>query len=188
MGISINEVSNGLGLMVDGNIFVVEDYSHVKPGKGSAFVRIKMRNMKTQQVLERTFKTCDKLEDIPLEDRKMQSLYRSGDEYHFMDLTTYEEKIVPVSLLGDSVKFLQENLEVIGVVYDEKVLKINIPNFIITEIIQSDPGLKGDSSKSSTKAATIDTGATVQVPLFINVGEKIKLDTRTGTYIERVKQ
>ncbi|MBF0478750.1 MAG: elongation factor P [Candidatus Omnitrophica bacterium] len=188
MAISINEISSGIGLMVDGNIFVVEDYSHVKPGKGSAFVRVRMRNMKTQQVLERTFKTSERLEDLPLEERKLQSLYRSGDDYHFMDLTSYEEKIVPVSMMGDGVRFLQENLEVVGTVYNENILKVHLPTFIITEIVQSDPGLKGDSSKSSTKAATIDTGATVQVPLFINVGDKIKVDTRSGTYIERVKQ
>ncbi|HQP10896.1 MAG TPA: elongation factor P [Candidatus Omnitrophota bacterium] len=177
-----------MGLLVDGGIYIVADYNHVKPGKGAAFVRVKMRNIKTQQVLERTFKTADKLEDVTLEERKLQNLYQSGDSIHFMDCTTYEEKILPKELLGENLKFLQDHLEVTGICYQDEVLKIVLPTFITTEIIQTEPGFKGDSSRAGTKPATIDTGATVQVPLFVDIGAKVKIDTRTGSYVERVQQ
>ncbi|VAX37771.1 Translation elongation factor P [hydrothermal vent metagenome] len=177
-----------MGLRINGDIFIISEYSHVKPGKGSAFVRIKLKNIKTKQVLERTFKTADKLDDVPLEERKLQNLYKSGDSFHFMDYSTYEEMIVPESVIGDDVKFLQDDLEVTGTIYNDDVLRIILPFFIKAEIVQTDPGLKGDSSKAGYKPATIDAGATIQVPLFVNIGDFVKVDTRTGTYVERVKK
>jgi elongation factor P len=159
----------------------------VKPGKGSAFVRVKLRNIKTQQVLERTFKTADKLDDVVLEERRLQNLYKSGDSYHFMDNKSFEEIVIHQDVIGEAVRFLQDNIEVIGVCYNNEVLKVELPTFITAEIIQTEPGFKGDSSKSGTKPATIDTGAAIQVPLFVGVGERIKVDTRTGSYVERVK-
>ena len=188
MAISINELASGMGLQIDGNIWLVQEYQHVKPGKGSAFVRVKLRNLTTDQVLERTYRSSERLDDVNLEERRLQNLYTTGDEVHFMDHATYEETVVPQKLIGDGVKFLQENLEVTAVCHGHKVLKIMLPNFIITEITESETGLKGDSSKSGTKPAVIDTGAVVQVPLFINRGDWIKLDTRSGTYVERVQK
>ena len=177
-----------MGLRINGGIFVVTEYSHVKPGKGSAFVRVKLKNIKTQQVLERTFKTADKLDDVLLEEKKLQNLYRSGNSFHFMDCTSYEEMIISKDILGETVKFLQDNLEVTGICYDNEVLKIVLPTFITAEITQTEPGFKGDSSKAGTKPATIDTGTAMQVPLFVNIGDRIKIDTRTGTYVERVQR
>ncbi len=188
MAISINEITSGIGLLIDSNIYIVTEYSHVKPGKGSAFVRVKIKNVKTGAALERTFRSSETLEDIPLEERRLQYQYNSGDMFHFMDLETFEQIDLPRSLVEDSVGFLQENLEVMGLSYHHQFLKITLPNFIIFEIKETEPGFKGDSTKSSGKPATLDTGAIVQVPLFINVGDLIKIDTRTGDYIERVKR
>jgi len=185
--ISINQITNGIALQINTDIFTVSEYNHVKPGKGAAFVRVKLKNVKTQQVLERTFRTADKLDDINLEERKLQFLYRSGDVLHFMDFSSYEQIEVNADLLGDSVRFLKENMDVIGLCHDHEFLKIELPTFFVAEITHSEPGFKGDSSKAGTKPATIDTGATIQVPLFISTGEKIKIDTRSGTYVERVK-
>lgn len=188
MTISINQISNGTGLRINDEIFLVTEYSHVKPGKGSAFVRVKLKNIKTQQLLERTFKTADKLDDVLLEEKKLQNLYRSGNHFHFMDCASYEEKILSEDVLGDSVHFLQDHLEVTGICYGDEVLKIVLPTFIAAEIIQTEPGYKGDSSRAGTKPATIDTGITIQVPLFVNIGDRVKIDTRTGSYVERVNR
>jgi len=186
--ISINQITSGTGLRVNGGIFLVTEYSHVKPGKGSAFVRVKLKNIKTDQVLEKTFKTADKLDDVLLEEKRLQNLYRSGDSFHFMDCTSYEEKVISENILGNSIKFLQDQLEVTGICYGNEVLKIVLPTFIIAEITQTEPGFKGDSSKAGTKPATIDTGTVIQVPLFVDIGDRVKIDTRTGSYVERVKQ
>ncbi len=186
--ISINQISSGIGLRVDGVLYVVSEYTHVKPGKGSAFVRIKLKNVHTGQVVERTFKSADKLEDIQLDERKIQYLYRSDDTFHFMDNTTYEQIEVSLGTVNDVLKFLQDDLEVTGLFYDEKVLKINLPTFIIAEITHTEPGFKGDSSKAGNKPATIDTGTSIQVPLFVNIEDFVKIDTRTGEYVERVQK
>ena len=188
MTISINQITSGIGLLINGAVYTVVDYSHVKPGKGSAFVRVKMKNIKTDQTLERTFKTADKLEDVSLEERKLQNLYRIGDTFHFMDNTTYEEVVFSVEQIGDSIKFLQDNLEVTGLYCNHKIQKITLPIFINAEITQTEPGFKGDSSKAGTKPAVIDTGAMIQVPLFVDIGDFVKIDTRTGSYVERIKK
>lgn len=188
MTISINQLASGMGLLVDGSIFLVVGYQHVKPGKGTAFVRVKLKNVKTQQVLERTYKTAEKLEDVALEERKLQKSYVSSDGVHFMDLTTFEEKIVTQDVVGDAIKFLQDDMEVVGLIYEETVLKIELPTFIIADIAHTEPGIKGDSSRAGTKPATIETGATILVPLFVDIGDKVKIDTRTGEYVERVKK
>lgn len=187
MGISINQIKAGIGLLIDGNVYLVIDSKHVKPGKGGAFAKVKLKNVRTPQTLERTIKPSDKVEEIYLEDRKLQNLYQTDDNYYFMDTTTYEEVMVPGDLLGDSVRFLQENLEVVGMFYKEELLKVELPIFIISEITHTEPGFRGDTSKAGNKPATIDTGATIQVPLFIDIGDKVKIDTRTGVYVERVK-
>lgn len=188
MTISINEISSETGIRIDNDIYAVLEYHHVKPGKGSAFVRVKIKNIKTGQVLERTFRSSERIDDVPLEEKRLQNLYQTGDSVHFLDHTTYEEVVVPKDVIGDDVRFLQENLEVRGICHHNQILRIALPTFIIAEITHTEPGFKGDSTRAGTKPATIDTGATIQVPLFINAGDRIKIDTRTGTYVERVQK
>jgi elongation factor P len=188
MDISINEITSGLALRVDGQIFFVTEYSHVKPGKGAAFVRVRLKNIKTDLVIEKTFRSADKLENVFLEEKEVQYLYRSGDVLHFMDQETFEEIVVSEENIGEGVKYLQDNLDVTAIFCDHKLAKIVLPNFIIANIVETEPGFKGDTSKAGTKSAKIDTGATIQVPLFINVGDWVKIDTRTGEYVERVQR
>ena len=138
--------------------------------------------------MERTLKTADKLDDVLLEEKRLQNLYKSGDSFYFMDCASYEEVVVPADIVGDSVRFLQDHLEVTGVYCEGGILKIVLPMFITAAIAQTEPGLKGDSTRAGTKPATIDTGAAIQVPLFVNIGDRIKIDTRTGFYVERVQQ
>ncbi|HTZ11803.1 MAG TPA: elongation factor P [Candidatus Margulisiibacteriota bacterium] len=165
---------------------MVVDTQHVKPGKGAAFVRAKLRNMKNSSIQEKTWRGDEKIEEAFVEERKLQYTYKSGDMYHFMDQETYEEIAIAEDYLGDKVKFLKDNLEVLGYFYKEDTLTINLPNFIEVRITHTEPGIKGDTAKSGTKPAEIETGATVQVPLFINEGDLLKIDTRTGEYVERV--
>ena len=188
MSITINELESGIGLKIDGNIWVVLHYQHVKPGKGSAFARVRMKNVKTHQVLERTFRSSESLEDIELEEVRLQMMYKSADGVHFMNHESYEEIVIAEATISDEMKFLQENMEVNAICYNHEVLQVILPTFIIAEVTHADPGLKGDSSRAGNKPVTIDTGATVQVPLFINTGEFVKIDTRSGEYVERVKK
>lgn len=188
MTITINEINSGMGLLVDGQVYIVEEYHHVKPGKGSAFVRVKLRNIKIDSVLERTFRSSEKLEEVNLEDRDLEFLYRAGDSFHFIDHTTYEQIDLNESIVGDAARFLLENLEVIGVCLDHKVIKIIMPNFITARVVETEPGIRGDSSRAGNKPAKIETGATVLVPLFINVDDWLKIDTRSGQYVERVQK
>ncbi len=188
MTISISQISVGIGLRINGDIMIVTEWQHVKPGKGGAFARSKLKNVRTHQVLEKTFRPGDKLDDVDLEERKLQNLYRSDDVIHFMDYSSYEEIEVNIDILGNDIRFLQDNLEVDALVHDDKVLKITLPIFIESEIIHTEPGFKGDSSRAGNKPATIDTEAVIQVPLFVEMGEVVKIDTRTGEYVERVKK
>jgi len=188
MTISINQITSGMGLLINGEVHLVMEYHHVKPGKGSAFVRIKLKNVKTGAVLDRTYRTADKLDDVTIAERDMEFLYADGESFHFMDHDTYEQVAVPQEGLVGLEKYLLENLGVVGFVYDHKVIKIELPNFIIAEIVETEPGFKGDSSKAGTKPAKIATGATFLVPLFINTGDNVKIDTRTGNYVERVQK
>lgn len=189
MALGINDISSGMGLSVDGKIFMVVDYSHVKPGKGSAFVRARLRDVKTDAVIERTFRSSEKLDEVPLEERRLEYLYHSGHAYHFMDQTSYEEAVLNEEELGNVPKFLLDNMQVFGIYNNNKILKVMLPNFIEAEIIESEPGIKGDSSRSGNKPATIATGAIIQVPLFINKGDWIRIDTRKGgEYVERLQK
>ena len=180
-----------MGLSINNELFIVLKHKHVKPGKGGAFARIKIKNAKTGQVLERTIKSVEagKIDEAELEERKLQNLYDADNLIHFMDNTTYEEVVFSKEDIGEDLKFLQEDLEVIGLFFNNNLLKIILPIFIYSEISHTDPGFKGDTAKTgSTKPATIDTGATIQVPLFVNTGDKVKIDTRSGEYVERVKK
>ncbi len=188
MTITINQITSGIGLLINGEIFVVTEYNHVKPGKGSAFVRVKLRSVKSGSVMERTFRSAEKLDEVNLEERRMQFLYSSGTSYYFMDQSTYEESVISQEVLGDSVRFLLDNLEVTGLCYNNQVLKVDFPTFIIARVTETEPGFKGDTSRSGNKPAKFEKGTTIKVPLFINVGDYVKIDTRTGDYVERVKR
>lgn len=185
MALSINELKNGVTILVDGEAWMIIDAQFVKPGKGSAFTRCKLRNMKTSNILERTFRGDERVDEAFIEESKLQYLYTSGDMYYFMDQENFEEKAISAQALGDKVKFLKDNLDCVSLSYKDDVLTVNLPNFVVYQITHTEPGIKGDTAKSGTKPATIETGAVVQVPLFVNEGDKIKVDTRSGTYVER---
>lgn len=187
MALSINEIKSGVTIFVDGDVYICLDAQHVKPGKGAAFVRARLRNMKTNNVQEKTFRGDEKIEQAFVEERKLQYQYSSGGLFHFMDTENFEEIAISEEVIGDKVKLLKDNLEIQGYFFKGDTLSIILPNFIEFSIIETEPGVKGDSSKSGTKPAKIDTGAVIQVPLFINIGDKIKVDTRTGgSYVERI--
>lgn len=186
MALSINQFKNGVTLLLDGEVYQIVETEHVKPAKGSAFVRTKLRNLKTGNLLDRTFRGQDTAEEAYVEQRKMQFLYQASGMYHFMDQENYDQMAVSQDNLDENARFLKENTEVIGFYHKDNLLNIVMPNFIELTIIESEPGIKGDTAKSGTKPAKVETGATVLVPLFINVGDKIKVDTRSGSYVERV--
>lgn len=186
MALSINEIKSGVTVFIDDQVWVVVDTQHVKPGKGAAFVRAKLRNLKNNSIQEKTFRGDEKIEEAFVEERKLQYLYSSGGLFHFMDQDNFEEIAVSDDRLGDKKKFLKDNLEVAGYFYKGQTLNINLPNFVEFTITHTEPGIKGDTAKSGTKPAETETGATIQVPLFINTGDRVKVDTRTGSYVERV--
>jgi len=186
VALSINEVKQGVTILLDDIVYLVIETQHVKPGKGAAFVRAKMRNLKTSNIQERTFRGDDKIEEAFVEERKLQYQYSSDEMLHFMDQDNFEDIAIPEEYLGDKKKFLKDNQEVSGYFYKDQTLNVNLPNFIVFEITHTEPGIKGDTAKSGTKPAETDTGATIQVPLFISQGDKIKVDTRSGEYVERV--
>ncbi|MCM8763227.1 MAG: elongation factor P [Candidatus Omnitrophica bacterium] len=174
-------------ILVDGEVYMIIDFQHVKPGKGAAFVRVKIRNMRTGNVLEKTFRGEEKIEDVFVEERRLQYQYAAGDLYHFMDQENFEDITISKELLQDKIKFLKDNSEVVAYFYKGQVLNINLPNFINVAVTHTEPGIKGDTAKSGMKPATIETGAVILVPLFIEVGDIIKVDTRSGEYIERAR-
>ncbi|MDD5561299.1 MAG: elongation factor P [Candidatus Omnitrophica bacterium] len=187
MALSINEIKSGVTVLVDGVVYVCVDAQHVKPGKGAAFVRARLRDMKTNNIQEKTFRGEEKIEQAYVEERKLQYQYFSAGIYHFMDQDNFEEIAISEDIIAEKAKFLKDNLEIMGYFFKGSALAVNLPNFIEFNIIETEPGFKGDSSKSGNKPAKVDTGAVIQVPLFINVGDRIKVDTRTGgTYAERV--
>ena len=186
MAISINDIKAGLTIQLDGQIYTVLEYQHVKPGKGAAFVRTKLRNLKTGGILERTFKGDQMLEEAFVQERKLQYLYRSNEMYYFMDQESFEEVGIPEDVLGENSKFLKDNLLITGYSYKEEILNVVLPTFIELEVRHAEAGLKGDTAKAATKIATLQTNATVSVPLFIKTGDIIKIDTRSGQYVERV--
>lgn len=186
MALSINDIKSGLTILVDNEVHLVLETQHVKPGKGAAFVRVKLRNLKAGTIQERTFRGDEKIQEAFVDERKLQYHYSSAHMYHFMDQDNFEEIAIPEEIVGEKSKFLKDNLEISAYFYKDDILNIALPNFIEVKITHTEPGIKGDTAKSGTKPATIETGATVQVPLFINVGDTIKVDTRSATYIERV--
>ncbi|HHX27470.1 MAG: elongation factor P [Bacillota bacterium] len=184
--ISTNDFRTGVTVEIDGQPWVVVDFQHVKPGKGSAFVRAKIKNVITGAVLERTFNAGEKLPRAHIERREAQFLYAVGDDYTLMDNQTYEQITVTREDIGDGANYLKENMNVVILSYDNRVIGVEVPNFVELAVVETEPGFKGDTATGGTKLAKLETGATVKVPLFVNVGDVLKVDTRTGTYIERV--
>jgi len=164
----------------------IVEFQHVKPGKGGAFVRTKVKNVETGAVLEKTFRAGEKFQEAILEHRKMQFLYREGENYNFMDLENYEQISIPADVIGDATSFLVENQEVSVFVHGGKPITIELPAAVVLRVIKAEPWLKGDTTGAATKPVVCETGLTVQVPLFVNEGDLIKVDTRSGAYIERV--
>ena len=186
MAVDTSQFRNGLKVEIDGEPYVMIYFQHVKPGKGGAFVRTKIKNLRTGRVLERTFRSGERLDEAEVEDMRMQYLYQDGDQFIFMDQESFDQIPFTAAQIGDARKYLKENLEVDVVFWRGKPISIELPPFIIAAVAQCDPGLKGDTASGSTKPATLETGAVVQVPLFIKEGESIRVDTRTNVYVERV--
>lgn len=184
--ISSAEFKNGMGLKIKDKIFTLVEFQHVKPGKGGAFVRYKIRDLKSGRVIDQTCNAGTKFENVQLITKEMQYLYNDGDHYYFMDMETYDQIPVPVDFIGDNAKWLKENDTCLLMYADDDLLTVQPPMFIEAEITKTDPGFKGDTVQGGTKPATIETGATIQVPLYLNEGDVIKIDTREGKFVSRV--
>jgi len=180
-----NDLKNGLVLDLDGQLWSVVQFQHVKPGKGGAFVRTTLKNVLSGKVVDRTFNAGTKVETATVDKRSMTYLYREGDDFVFMDSETYEQVPVPAGTVGDGAGYLLENTEVVVAMHDGAPLYVELPTSVELVIEQTDPGLQGDRSTGGTKPATLETGATIQVPLFVSTGEKVKVDTRDGRYLGR---
>lgn len=177
----------GLKIEIDGKPLEIIEFQHVKPGKGGAFVRTKLKNMITGRVLDQTFRSGEKVDRPDLEERNMQYLYKDGDKYCLMDNDNYDQLFLSEEQMGDSVRFLTENLNVSMLFFNGKPIGIELPMFVELTVTDTEPGVKGDTASKVTKPATLETGAVVPVPIFINPGDRIKVDTRTGGYVERAK-
>jgi elongation factor P len=180
-----NDLKNGLVLDLDGQLWSVVQFQHVKPGKGGAFVRTTLKNVLSGKVVDRTFNAGTKVETATVDKRSMTYLYREGDDFVFMDSETFEQVPVPAGTVGDGAGYLLENAEAVVAMHDGTPLYVELPTSVELVIEQTDPGLQGDRSTGGTKPATLETGATIQVPLFVSTGEKVKVDTRDGRYLGR---
>ncbi len=184
--VQAGDFRNGLTLEMEGNIYTVIEFQHVKPGKGAAFVRTKLKNIKSGGIVEKTFRPTEKLPQAHIERKEYQYLYSDGDLYNFMDTETFEQVALNSDNVGDSLKFVKENEMVKLCSHAGSVFAIEPPLFVELQITESEPGVKGDTATGATKPAVVETGATVYVPLFVNQGDTIKIDTRTGEYLSRV--
>ncbi len=180
--ISSNDFRTGVSIELDGSVWRVVEFLHVKPGKGSAFVRTKLKNVQTGSQLERTFRAGETVPQATLEKSVMQYTYKEGDQFVFMDMETYEESRLSADEIGSRVKYIKEGMEVNVVRWQERIMEVEIPNSVTLEVTETDPGVKGDTATGGTKPAIVETGAQVMVPLFITVGERIKIDTRDDSY------
>jgi len=181
------DIKNGTTIKYNDQLFTIVEFQHVKPGKGGAFVRTKLKSVATGRVIDKTFRAGEKIEIVRLEDKPMQYLYNDGESYVFMDQDTFEQINILAGVVGDTIKFMKEGADVTVQFHGESPLRVTLPFFINFKIIECEPGMKGDTVSNVTKAAKLETGATVQVPLFVEQDETIRVDTRTGTYIERVR-
>jgi elongation factor P len=184
--ISTNDLKNGITLEIDGGLFTVIEFQHVKPGKGGAFVRTKLRNVRAGNVFEKTFNAGIKVEQAILDKRDMQYLYKDGDDFVFMDTESYDQLNVAPVALGDAADYLVESAMVIMAIYNGEIVSVEIPASAELEVTETEPGVQGDRVSGARKPATLQTGKVIQVPLFVNIGDRVKVDTRTGDYITRV--
>ncbi|MGB3635046.1 MAG: elongation factor P [Rubrobacteraceae bacterium] len=184
--ISTNQFKNGTAIKVDGKRFTIVYFQHVKPGKGAAFVRTKLRNLDTGSVIEKTFRAGEKVENVRTESRPMTYLYGDGESLHFMDSETYEQTQIPMEVVGEAAGYIVPNGTASVLSADGEVISVEPPAHVDLEIAQTDPGLKGDTATGGSKPATLETGVVVQVPLFVNVGERVRVDTRSNEYLTRV--
>ncbi len=183
--ISVNDFRTGLRIEVDGGIWRVLDFQHVKPGKGAAFVRSKLRNLRTGAIQEKTFRAGEKVARAQIDNRRMQYLYANGDQHVFMDNESYEQIELPAANIEYELKFLKENMEVSIIMYQGETLGVELPNTVELEVTETEPGIKGDTASGGTKPATLETGLVVQVPFFVNQGDRLIINTADGTYVSR---
>jgi elongation factor P len=184
--ITTDQFRNGITLKIDGTLYKLVEFQHVKPGKGGAFVRTRLKNLKLKTVIDRTFNAGQKVEDVFIDQRKWMYLYHQDGAYFFMDQENFEQKPVSADDLGEAVNYLKDNMEVTANLAGGELVEIIPPTFVELEVTQAEPGVKGDTAKGGNKPAQLETGLTVQVPLFINTGDVIRIDTRTGKYVSRV--
>jgi elongation factor P len=185
MALSTNDLRNGMALDLPDGLFSVVEFQHVKPGKGGSFVRTKLRNIRTKAVVEKTFRGDEKVEQALIDKREMQYLYRDGDQYVFMDNSTYDQMHVESSSLGDATSYLKEGDSAVLEMYDGEIVDVDLPAAVELTVAETDPGIQGDRVSGARKPATLETGRVLQVPLFVNPGDRIKVDTRSGEYITR---
>ncbi|MGI5879228.1 MAG: elongation factor P [Syntrophomonadaceae bacterium] len=183
--ISVNDFRTGATIEMDGSAYQVMEFQHVKPGKGAAFVRAKLKNVQTGATVEKTFRGGEKVPKAHLDRREMQYLYNDGEGYVFMDNENYEQTTLTSNQIGDGVKWLLENMNIAVLLFKENIIGVDLPNFVELKVVDTEPGVKGDTATGATKKATLETGAAVNVPLFINTGDVLRIDTRTGEYMER---
>jgi elongation factor P len=182
-----SDFRNGLSILMDNNIFTIVEFQHVKPGKGGAFVRSKLKNIRTGATIDKTWRAGEKMDQAILERTSMQFLYEQDGEYNLMDMETFEQTVVPKGVIGDQAKYLKENIDVQVVKHKGDIIQVNVPDHMELSIIETDPGVRGDTASGGSKPATVEGGAVIQVPFFVNIGDRVKVDTRTDTYLERVK-
>ena len=183
--ISVNDFKNGLTIEVDGQLWRVIEFLHVKPGKGSAFVRSKLKNLRNGAVQEKTFRAGEKVQQAQIDTKSMQYLYNDGDSYVFMDTNTYEQIAIPAANMQDELKYLNENMEVSVIMFGSETLGIELPNVVELTVTETEPTIKGNTASGGSKPATMETGLVTQVPFFINEGDVLKINTSDGTYISR---
>ncbi|OPY77577.1 MAG: Elongation factor P [Syntrophorhabdus sp. PtaU1.Bin153] len=185
---STSEFRKGLRILLDDEPFVIVDFQHVKPGKGGAFVRTRIKSLMTGNVLDRTFRSGDKVDLPELEETQMEYLYKEGDKYYFMDTSSYDQIFIDEKNLGDSKNYIKEGSVIEVLIYKGNPIGVEVQNFVNLKIVKTEPGIRGDTAQNATKPALLESGYTIQVPLFVEEGEVVKIDTRTGEYIERVSK
>ncbi|MDQ6695402.1 MAG: elongation factor P [Chloroflexota bacterium] len=186
MTVTTSELRKGLTIILDGDMYKVMDWAHNKQGRGSAQVRLQLRNVRTGSNVEKSFQAGAKFDDVRMERRPLQFMYADGDQYNFMDPATYEQTSLNGNVLGDAMNYIKENDTVDVLMYQDEVIDVDLPAAVVLTITRSDPGVRGDTATGATKPATLETGITVNVPLFVNEGDRVKVDTRSGKYLERV--
>jgi len=183
--ISVNDFKTGLTIEFDGGIWRVFEFQHVKPGKGAAFVRSKLKNLRTGAVQEKTFRAGEKVAKAQIDNKKMQYLYDEGDNYVYMDMNSYEQIEMPKEQVADEMRYVLENTELTVIMYGSEVLGVDLPNTVVLEVAETDPNIKGDTSSGGSKPAVMETGITVNVPFFVNQGDKLIVSTQDGSYVSR---